>query len=77
MLQGDCVERGMEEELYGAPRYETEEGAVKMMWVFFRSFLRSNYISYVVREESRHREKKGGSRVTARARERERRRYSM
>ncbi len=31
----------------------------------------------VVREESRHREKKGGSQVTARARERERRRYSM
>ncbi len=31
----------------------------------------------VVREESRHREKKGGSQVTARAGERERRRYSM
>ncbi len=31
--------------------------------------------TYVVREESRHREKKGGSQVTARARERERRRY--
>ncbi len=31
----------------------------------------------VVREESRHREKKGGSQVTARAWERERRRYSM
>ena len=34
-------------------------------------------IANVVREESRHREKKGGSQVTARARERERRRYSM
>ncbi len=32
---------------------------------------------HVVREESRHREKKGGSQVTVRARERERRRYSM
>ncbi len=31
----------------------------------------------VVREEARHREKKGGSQVTARAGERERRRYSM
>ncbi len=37
-----------------------------------------NFAGYhVVREESRHREKKGGSQVTARARERERRRYSM
>ncbi len=36
-----------------------------------------NTIETVVREESRHREKKGGSQVTARARERERRRYSM
>ncbi len=33
--------------------------------------------TFVVCEESRHREKKGGSQVTARARERERRRYSM
>ncbi len=31
----------------------------------------------VVRDESRHREKKGGSQVAARARERERERYSM
>ncbi len=38
---------------------------------------KTHTLSCVVREESRHREKKGGSQVTARARERERRRDSM
>ncbi len=40
-------------------------------------FVKSTGHIVVVREESRHREKKGGSQVTARAWERERRRYSM
>ncbi len=39
--------------------------------------LTPSFVDAVVREESRHREKKGGSQVTARAGERERRRYSM
>ncbi len=45
--------------------------------VIWRSALTGLFGSFVVREEARHREKKGGSQVTARAGERERRRYSM
>ncbi len=51
----------------------------KIVFVAFncREKILPPFLLCVVREESRHREKKGGSQVTARARERERRRYSM